>query len=329
VSAADGSRVELANRLLAASEPRVFAERAAAVGEAVWTGDDARLEALASAHDVAGAGVARARVDEGNARRQRLGHYSGAMFWYAGEWYWGVDRLHHLERCLERLGARRAGAAWVAPRPRIDPGTLRDDGRIRLEFFPSLRSPYSAIAYDRTLALAEQTGVELVLRPVLPMVMRGAPVPLAKGRYILLDTARVAVADGVPFGRMIDPVGRPVERGFSLLPWAREQGRGGALLGSFLRAAWAEGVDTGSDAGLRRVVEAAGLSWESAQRVVDGEDWRDELEENRRVMYDELGLWGVPSYRIRGPEGMPDYVTWGQDRLWRVAQELRTRLAGG
>ena len=319
-------QLELANRLLAASEPADFGARAVAVGEALWSGDGARLDRLAADHALAGPGVARARVEEGNARRRRLGHYSGAMFRYGGEWYWGVDRLHHLERCLDRFGARRAGAPWLALRPPIDPGDARDDGRITLEFFPSLRSPYSAIGYDRTLALAERAGVRLLLRPVLPMVMRGAPVSFAKGRYILFDTAREAEVAGVPFGKLLDPIGRPVERGFSLFPWARERGQGEALLGVFLRKAWAEGVDVGSDEGLREVVEAAGLPWREALAVVDNEDWRGELEENRLVLYDELGLWGVPSYRIRGPEGRPDYCTWGQDRLWRVAQELRERI---
>lgn len=322
-----GEQVELANRILAATGPGEFGARAVAVGEAVWSGDASALGALASAHDLAGAGVARARVEEGNARRSKLGHYSGAMFRYGGEWYWGVDRLHHLERCLEGFGARRGDAPPVATRPPVDAGGRRDDGRITLDFFPSLRSPYSAIAFGRTLELVARTGVALELRPVLPMVMRGFRVSFAKGRYIASDTAREAEVEGVPFGRMVDPIGRPVERCFSLFPWARDQGRGAELLGTFLRAAWAEGVDTSREEGLRQVVEAAGLSWVDALEVLDSEDWRDELEANRLVLYEELGLWGVPSYRIRGPEGTPDWSTWGQDRLWRVAQVLRERIA--
>ncbi len=159
--------------------------------------------------------------------------------------------------------------------------------------------------------------------------MRGASVPFAKGRYIASDAAREAEVDGVPFGRMVDPIGRPVERCFSLFPWAREQGRGEALLGAFLRGAWAEGTDTSSEEGLRQVVEAAGLSWTAALAVIDNEGWRDELEANRLTMVEELGLWGVPSFRIRGPAGIPDFSTWGQDRLWLVAQELRDRIAAG
>jgi hypothetical protein len=35
----------------------------------------------------------------------------------------------------------------------------------------------------------------------------------------------------------------------------------------------------------------------------------------------------VPSFRLLGRSGEPDYSTWGQDRLWRVEQEIRRRLS--
>jgi 2-hydroxychromene-2-carboxylate isomerase len=72
-------------------------------------------------------------------------------------------------------------------------------------------------------------------------------------------------------------------------------------------------------------VERAGLSWEEAREHLDGEGWREEIEENRRRLL-EMGLWGVPSFRLRGPEGAPDFCTWGQDRIWRVEEEIRRRL---
>jgi hypothetical protein len=33
----------------------------------------------------------------------------------------------------------------------------------------------------------------------------------------------------------------------------------------------------------------------------------------------------VPSYRLSGPDGEPDLMVWGQDRLWLVAAEIRRR----
>ena len=109
---------------------------------------------------------------------------------------------------------------------------------------------------------------------------------------------------------------------------APSRGRAEALLAAFTHAAFAEGVDTGSDAGLRHVVERAGLAWDEARDHLDRDTgWREELEANRQELL-ALGLWGVPSFRLRGRPGEPDFATWGQDRLWRVEAEVRARLGG-
>jgi len=321
--------VELASRMLAAAASSGrFAEEAGRIGDAIWLNDLPQLEEISTRVAPAPLGTTRDATESGTALRRRLGHYLGAMFHYGGEWYWGVDRLWHLERRLQALGSLRPGksAEPIAPRP--DPsreGAIESSRRLQLECFLSLRSPYTAIAMERVLALPERLPVDLILRPVLPMVMRGLPVPSAKRLYIVLDTKREAEDAGEPFGRACDPVGRPVERCFSLFSWARQEGRGGELLASFTRAAFAEGIDTAGDAGLRVVVERAGLSWEGARKHLDSEGWRPELEENRKLLL-EQGLWGVPSFRLVGEDGEPDYCTWGQDRIWRVEEEIRRRL---
>jgi 2-hydroxychromene-2-carboxylate isomerase len=322
--------IELASRTLAATiEAGSFATHAAEIGAALWSGDRERQRSLVREVGSADAEIVSAAVARGDRLREQLGHYLGGMFYYGGEWYWGVDRLHHLECRLRGLGLlRKPGSPeWIAKRP--DPSqepAPHSSERLQLEYYPSLRSPYTAAVMDRVLDLEKRLPVDLVLRPVLPMVMRGLPVPRAKQLYITLDTKREAEDAGVTFGRMCDPVGRPVERGFSLYPFAKQQGRGGALLRSFTQAAFAEGVDTGTDAGLRLVVERAGLSWEDARKHLDQEGWQGELEANREQLF-ALGLWGVPSFRLLGRSGEPDYATWGQDRLWRVEQEIRRRLS--
>ena len=331
-AAPDPAAADLAARmLLAARAAGRFVEEAPRVGAALWQGDRAALESLAAELPPAHPEATRLALAEGSALRRRTGHYLGAMFHYAGEWSWGVDRLGHLERRLQALGAIRAGQPKdpLVPRPEPEKRPAPASGRrLRLEFFPSLRSPYTAIAMRRVRGLAERLPVDLVWRPVLPMVMRGLPVPAAKRLYIVLDTKREAEDAGEPFGRVCDPVGRPVERAFSLYPWACAQGRGAELLAAFTQAAFAEGVDTGTDAGLRQVVERAGLSFAEARAHLDGEGWREALEENRRVLF-ENGLWGVPSFRLLGQGGEPDFCTWGQDRIWRVEEEIRRRLARG
>ncbi len=322
--------VAKAARVLAGLSPEQFVTWAPRVGDALWRGDGAALETLARGSTPVSEAAAHAVVDDGTEQRRRLGHYLGGMFYYGNEWYWGVDRLAHLEERLDGLGlARGPDRAPLVTPPRAPESRPTATAPLELEFFCSLRSPYTYIAMERVFALPRRLPVEIVLRPVLPMVMRGLPVPAAKRLYIVLDTKREAERAGVPFGRVCDPVGRPVERAFELYPWARERGRAAEFLHAFARAAFAEGIDTGSDAGLRFVVEQAGLLWDEAlaEQAAD-RGWRDELEANRQTLLG-LGLWGVPSFRLRGRPGESDYCTWGQDRLWRVEAEIRDRLARG
>ncbi len=320
------SRVE---RLLAGltEDPR-FLEVALQAGRGLWQADTEALDRVVERVPSASDSEVAAALEAGNELRTRRRHYSGGMFWYAGEWYWGVDRLHHLERRLIRLGASRGAATTPRfDRPPLDPGTVQNDGRLALEIFPSLRSPYTAMIFDRSMQLAESVGVPVTIRPVMPMVMRGVPAPTAKGLYIMLDTLREAEHIGAPFGNMYDPIGRAVEQGFALWPFARDKGHGREFLSAFLKAAFVDGRPTGTEEGLRRVTEEAGLSFDEARPMLEDEGWREELENNRRTMYDELGLWGVPSYRLRGPSNEPDLCVWGQDRLWLVAAEIRRRLS--
>lgn len=326
---ANAELVAVATRILAniTTDSYAFARLAPVVGEALWSGSAKALQSLADQHGCADAQTAQAVVAAGERRRWMLGHYSGAMFHYGGEWYWGVDRLYHLENRLIELGVDRGSGGQLAPRPRIETGPAVDDGSLTLEIYPSARSPYSAVAFDAAVDLAKATGVRQVVRPVLPMVMRGLPVTRAKGLYIFSDAAREARAGGqADWGNYYEPIGEPVRRCYSLYPWAVEQGLGIEFLSAFMAAAFRQGVNAGTDAGLRRVVETAGLSWEQARNVVDNDEWQDEIEANRLAMY-EFGLWGVPSFRLLDPSGETLLRAWGQDRLWLVSREIQRALA--
>ena len=293
-------------------------ETAAAIGAALWAGT-AIDTALPRAADAAAIKTA------GDARRETLGHYLGATLHYGGEWVWGIDRLHYLEERLASLGARRPGApnAPLYTQPEVPaPGAAPRQPGLVIDWYPSFRSPYTYIAADRVQALADAYGAELRLRFVLPMVMRSLPVPPMKRNYITLDVAREAHRLELPFGRIADPVGRPVERGYALLPWAIAQGRGHDYATAFLRGVFAQGIDAGSDGGLRRIVEAAGLDWATAKPQLGNDGWRTEAEANRREMM-ALGLWGVPSFRVG------DVAVWGQDRLWVIEAELQRLAALG
>ena len=313
--------IDRVQRMLAAQPADNMLTLLPLVTDALWRADGIALAELEKQYGTADAGAAQMCLSTGNARRKALGHYSGAMVFYAGEWYWGIDRLCHLETRLTALGAdKKAGNPTLAPRPglTLKPRPWAHD--LTLEVFPSLRSPYTAMIFERAVALAHSSGVNLNVRPVLPMVMRGVPATREKGMYIFSDVGREARLQGAPIGRFYDPIGEPVRRCYALYPWAESRGRGAELVASFLRHAFLLGVNTASTGALRRVVEAAGLNWHEARRQ-GTDEWEQVVETNRQIMY-RSGLWGVPSFRLITSSGNELLATWGQDRLWLVADYL-------
>ncbi|MYA09474.1 MAG: 2-hydroxychromene-2-carboxylate isomerase [Holophagales bacterium] len=322
---------QLTATLEAPEEPGSTAtlEAAVTLGKVLWSG-----EPVAAGDDRGTDAALEVALRAGTERRADLGHYLGGTCFYGGEWTWGIDRLAYLEERLADLGAeippaadagQRAGAPtliYAQPRLLEEPvpaDALEAADLPDLHFFASFRSPYTWISTERVIRLAEAFGVNLRIRFVLPMVMRGLPVKRSKRVYILLDAAREARRNGVQFGPISDPVGKPVECGYSLLPWAIEQGRGIEYFRSFMTLVFSQAVDAGSDRGLRRIVEEAGLDWGEGRGYLDDPAWREEAERNREELFD-LGLWGVPSFRVGS------VATWGQDRLWVLEDEYR-RLA--
>lgn len=268
-----------------------------------------------------GAASASASLEEGRALRARWGHYLGATFYFEGEWYWGVDRLHYLEQRLFEAGmARTTHFAPLVPAPRLQwaplsHGTASVTAPV-IHFYCSLRSPYTYLAVSQVRQLAQHYGADLQIRFVLPMVMRGLPVPLNKRLYITRDSKREAERLGLPFGCIVDPVGTPTERGLALLHKAIGMGRGIDMAQSFLQGVFAEGIDAGSDQGLRTLAARAGLSSIDVDTALADASWRTVAEANRADMLTR-GLWGVPSFRVND---MP--AVWGQDRLWMVERDV-------
>ena len=295
-----------------------FLTKAKSIGEGLWRLDTVHVAADHSQSVTDALTVAAEH-------RDALGHYLGGTLYYAGEWYWGPDRLHFLESRLRQLNASKpdAPADLIFPPPMVPAGrgSAASDRPVELHWYLSFRSPYTGIVRDRVKDLAEAYGAELKLRYVLPMVMRGMKVPRQKGFYIMSDTVREAERLGVSFGNSMDPVGRPVERGYAILHEAIRRGRGYEFAQSFLAGVWAEGIDAGSDKGLRILTERAGLPWIEMQPLLGKNHWRAEAEANQQEMFD-YGLWGVPSFRVG------DVAVWGQDRLWVIEDALRSVPAG-
>jgi 2-hydroxychromene-2-carboxylate isomerase len=245
-------------------------------------------------------------------RRRKLGHYLPAMWQYRGEWFWALDRLDNLRARLLEDDALQGDA----PLSRLDAGRLVADGRdadAPLEFWFSFRSPYSYLAAVELLRSREQGRYpKLQVRPVLPMVMRGLPVPTIKRLYIVRDVQRCADAQGIPFGSIHDPVGDGVLRALTVFPYDAETDTQLRYCAVAAQSIWAEGLDLRRDANLASVFVRCGLDWERAQRkLAQGIDTTS-AERNREALF-AAGLWGVPSFR----QGA--FTTWGQDRIWMLA----------
>lgn len=293
-----------------------FGEIAGQVGEALWNGNTIEVtDASIEVGDL---------IREGNKTRLKLGHYQGAMFYFEGEWFWGVDRIRALEERLSEEGYDKSPGALCVPEPELALDNDKASDDILFEYFPSLRSPYTAIGHQRVLELVARTGVQTVVRPVMPMLMRGIPAPREKRRYIICDAGREGRAHGAPLGRVVDPFGDPVRRAFALFPAADALGKGMDFVTAYLNAAWFEGIDITGESGLRQVVESAGLDWQQLSEASESEDWQAILEDNLQALTEE-SLWGVPSFRVSGGRSAGSFACWGQDRIWRVAKEIATR----
>lgn len=292
-----------------------FPDRAVEVGKALWRGDGAALLHLAARTSQAQAG--KAMADAAKLRAEK-GHYLGATFYFEGEWYWGLDRLHYLERRLreQRLLRRDDGPLFAPPRDVELAAKPANGARPELHFFYSFRSPYTYISVPRVRALARHYGADLKLRFILPMVMRGLPVPQVKSMYIMRDTKREADRVGLPFGRIVDPRGAATERAIAVLHHAIPLGKGEEFSESFLRGVWSEGIDGASDSGIFRMAARAGLDETFVKAALKDESWRPVAEANRQELF-AMGLWGAPTLRVNDGPGH-----WGQDRLWVIEDEL-------
>ncbi len=322
VSRPDATQLARAQRIAAAALNNSHPANAlVAIARACQSADvDARLDAMAEAYGSLDAPSTEALIAKGAAVREQCGHYLGSVTHFEGECYWGIDRLHYLEARLRAADGTTAppicpvldyAAPLVAHTAQVQP---------RLDFYLSFRSPYTLIAAERIGALAASYGADLRLKFVLPMVMRGLPVPRAKRMYITLDTKREAARHGIPFGTIVDPVGLGVERGLAVLHQAIPQGLGLAFARSFLRDAFADGIDMTGDTGLIKVAERAGVNALTVHAGLADPSWRTAAEANRDDLF-ALGLWGVPSFQVDGRPGW-----WGQDRLWGVEDDLRAAL---
>ena len=256
------------------------------------------------------------------------GHYMSAMLYYAGEWYWGLDRLDHLEARLLLLGLGEGREVQFDQTHRdfckTAPLLAANPNSKKLTLYFSIRSPYSHLGLHQAIKLAQHYQLALEVKPVLPMVMRGLLVPHTKKMYIFHDTKREAVKLGIDYGFVADPLGEGVNRCYALFKYAQSLGKETDFLLNYAEAVNAQGIRSETDVGLRIIVERTGLDWAYAQQLLKDDDgneqWQIWAEENREQML-ALGSWGVPTFQYG------DLVLWGQDRAGLIERAVVEDLA--
>ena len=309
--------------------PREQLACALELSAALWTNDKKKLVSLMGTYGSESQGSVLPILNTAYGELRKAGHYQGAMIQFGGTWYWGIDRLPHLEAALaEAFGVDRANVVTV--RPESDRGAKRltkadeppkVEKPLVCEMWFSFRSPYSYIALEQIEDLLAPFGVPLVLKQIYPMVARGAQLPGVKRMYIAHDAKREADRLGLPFGEICDPLGTGVDHCLAIQHWANARGAGIAFARSATRGIWSEARDVSEYVDLKVIVERAGLPWEEAKAALGDPAGPKQAHDNAADL-NGIGLWGVPSFRVG------DFITWGQDRLPLLADRLRRhRLA--
>jgi len=307
----------IALRALCVSKDRIV--DAQHIAKKFWSDDEEALLAMPLATEESTLEV----LEKNSQYRKKLGHYLSGMFYYDGEWYWGIDRLPYLEERLEKLNLRKSQSNPISNfKKNAKPNLEQDLSHLTVECFISIRSPYSYLALPEILDLSKIYGINTIIRPVMPMVMRGLVVPRDKALYIVKDAKRESYRINVPFGKINDPLGQAVLRGYSLYPFSKTKKRDGEYLLEFCRLAWSQGKDMSLEENLKTAIENASLDWHEAQQYLDNDDWKETLEINRQQLI-KSGLWGVPSFRIIDNDNKELFSTWGRDRIWLLTHELQ------
>ena len=182
-------------------------------------------------------------------------------------------------------------------------------------------SPYTWLGL-RELGRLEAAGARIVVIPVLFAGLLNAhdnigpaEVP-AKRRYLFRDVMREAARRGLPFA---GPPGHPFNPLLALrmcTAVADDTARG-ALLMALTCATWERGADLMDEATLARLADEAGLDGPGLLAAAQRPAVKRALADATAQAVAD-GVFGVPTFRIAGDEGL----FWGADRidalLWRM-----------
>lgn len=311
------ARVRMANAVLLVDRPPMEQlGLAIRLSAALFGHDGDGLHRLTEERGTASGQEVRPKLEAAYKRLRSEGHYEDASISFEGEWYVGVDRLYHLE---EKIRAENEAAGQPLFGGPTLPAPERAEVRVPVETYFSFRSPHSYVGLARLAQLSRSYPIEIVPKPVLPLLMRGVSVPPAKLRYVAFDASREARRHGLPFGHLRRPIGDDVERCLALAYAASREGRGLELALALTGAIWSEGLDVRDDPHLLAVATRAGLTEASARAAFGDRSYRSWVDGHLDALV-ELGLWSAPSFVVG------DRAFFGQDRIPLVLEEAQRLL---
>ena len=321
----DKELIDKSNSILCSVEEDNFSEIAKKVSSALWAGDEKNLNEL-SKHYTSTENQVRETLEAGNITRNEKDYYFGSAFYYEKELYWGVDRLHHLEDRLIELGAKSDLGNDSICTPNLSaPTKLDSKEKVNLSYYPSLNSPYTYVSAKRVKEMRDDYPINLITKPVLPMLMRKMTIPTFKAKYIISDAAREGRKHSYPMGSIYSPIGKPARKAYSLFPVIDEAGKGFEYIDELLRASFYDGINIGEDEYLESLVTSLDLDWSEIKKELNTRRWKKVLDQNLKDMYSG-NCWGVPSFKITDSDGSNPFYVWGQDRMWLLKEEINKRL---
>ena len=318
----DHQSIEVAQSILVNCDQSKFINTAVRVGEALWSGNSDELHSMNDSKNHLNNNHLSSVIKKNNMMRKKMGHYFGGVFAYEGECYWGIDRLPHLEKRLTEVGAKKGDKEGTVMSKKYSVANKKQWPELYLDIFWSGRSPYSYLAMKPLAELREKYNVELRYQIIQPMVMRGMKINPEKGLYIVKDCMRIANENSIPFGNIIDPVGKAVERCYSMFDYARKNNKEERYLHAFAKAVWAEGKHGYLTSTLKTIINQIDLDWEEAKTELDSTNWINETDKNRETLY-KLGKWGPPTMSLSNSEGENLITVWGQDRIWLIEETIK------
>ena len=317
--------VNLANSILTAVDESDFISLAKKVSKALWAHDQKTLEELSIKH-VASPDEVLKKLQLGNAIRDDKDYYFGSAFYYGKELYWGLDRINYLEERLDELGLRKYSMHESICVPNLKaPDTLKSEHKFNLYYYPSLNSPYTFVSVKGVQEIKDRYPINLITKPVLPMLMRKMTIPNSKVKYIISDAAREGLKKNNPIGKIYSPIGKPARKAYSIFPIINEAGKGFEYINELLQASFYDGINIGEDDYLKSTVEKLGLDWNIISKKLGNNDWKKVLDNNLKDMYSGK-CWGVPSFKITDANDDNPFYVWGQDRMWLLKEEIYKRL---